>query len=248
MMRTPLIVGNWKMNTSRSEAFKLAKNVVATAPSNVDIGICPPFPWLSDVHQAVNGTKVTLGAQNCWTEPSGAFTGEVSPEMLVELCGFVIIGHSERRRIIGETNELVAAKLRAALAADLSVILCVGEDLETRQAGEAIAFVQGQLVSALNGLSSEQVDRFVIAYEPIWAIGTGVAAVPTDAQTMSAAIRERLEPTVADTTRILYGGSVTAANAESILSQPDVDGALVGGASLKIESFAEIMAAASRCA
>jgi triosephosphate isomerase (TIM) len=245
---TPLIVGNWKMNTSRQEAVALAAGVTSTVPSNIEAAVCPPFPWLTDVQVALAGSNVKLGAQNCWSEPVGAFTGEVSPQMLAEMCEYVIIGHSERRRIIGETDQVVAAKLRAALATGLRVILCVGEDLETRQAGSAARFVQAQLASALGGLDDDNLAQCVIAYEPIWAIGTGVAAEPIDAQEMSVAIRRNLAPGVANSVRILYGGSVSSANAMAILSQDDVDGALVGGASLNVESFAEIMAAASRCA
>jgi triosephosphate isomerase len=248
MTRTPLIVGNWKMNTSRTEALALARGVVASAPENVEVAICPPFPWLVDVQAALAGSKVRLGAQNCWSEPSGAFTGEVSPIMLAELCDLVIIGHSERRRILGESDQLVAAKLRAVLAAGLTVILCVGEDLETRQAGNELQFVEDQLTTALSGLTSDELSKCVVAYEPIWAIGTGVAAEPVDAQVMASMIRQAIPAGVAGTMRILYGGSVTASNAEAILSQGDVDGALVGGASLKLESFTEIMLAASRCA
>jgi triosephosphate isomerase (TIM) len=246
--RTPLVVGNWKMNTSRQEAVALAKSVAASVPSNIDAVVCPPFPWLVDVQAALAKSNVKLGAQNCWSEPSGAFTGEVSPQMLAELCKFVIIGHSERRRIIGETDQVVAAKLRAALAFGLRVVLCVGEDLETRQTGEEINFVEAQLASALDGLNADQLACCVVAYEPIWAIGTGVAAEPIDAQEMSAAIRRGLASEIAESMRILYGGSVSSANAEAILGQDDVDGALVGGASLDAESFTEIMAAASRCA
>jgi triosephosphate isomerase len=248
MTRTPLIVGNWKMNTSRSEALALAKGVAASIPEHVDVAICPPFLWLVDVQATLAGSNVRLGAQNCWSEPSGAFTGEVSPTMLAELCDLVIIGHSERRRIIGESDQLVAAKLRAALAAGLTVILCVGEDLETRQAGNELQFVEDQLTIALSGLSSEDLSKCVVAYEPIWAIGTGVAAEPADAQLMAAMIRQAIPAGVAEIMRILYGGSVTASNAEAILSQRDVDGALVGGASLKLEAFTAIMLAASRCA
>jgi triosephosphate isomerase len=247
-MRTPLIVGNWKMNTSRQGAVALATGVMSTVPSNIEAAVCPPFPWLTDVQLALAGSSVKLGAQNCWSEPSGAFTGEVSPQMLGEMCEYVIVGHSERRRIIGETDQVVAAKLRAALAAGLRVILCVGEDLESRQAGMAMQFVQAQLASALDGMDDDSLARCVVAYEPIWAIGTGVVAEPIDAQEMSAAIRRNLPLGIADSMRILYGGSVSSANAMAILSRDDVDGALVGGASLNVESFAEIMAAASRCA
>jgi triosephosphate isomerase (TIM) len=246
--RTPLIVGNWKMNTSRQEAVALATGITATVPSNIEAAVCPPFPWLSDVQLALAGSSVKLGAQNCWSEPSGAFTGEVSPQMLGEMCEYVIVGHSERRRIVGESDQVVAAKLRAALKAGLRVILCVGEDLETRKADRATQFVQTQLASAHDGLDEDQVARCIIAYEPIWAIGTGVSAEPADAQEMSAVIRRNLAPGISDSMRILYGGSVSGENALAILCQNDIDGALVGGASLNVESFAEIMAAASRCA
>ena len=248
MTRTPLIVANWKMNTSRQEAAALATGVVATVPSNIEAALCPPFPWLTDVQLALAGSSVKLGAQNCWSAPSGAFTGEVSPQMLAEMCEYVIVGHSERRRIIAESDQLVSGKLRTALSTSLQVILCVGEDLESRQAGGAKQFVQAQLASALDGLDDANLARCVIAYEPIWAIGTGVAAEPTDAQEMSAAIRQNLSHGVVDSMRILYGGSVSGENALAILGQDDIDGALVGGASLNVESFAEIMAAASRCA
>jgi triosephosphate isomerase len=246
--RTPLIVGNWKMHTLRDEAVALARGVAKMAPENIEIAVCPPFPWLVDVRDALESPRVTVGAQNCWSVPFGAFTGEVSPVMLAELCEFVIIGHSERRRVIGEPDAVIAAKLRAALAAGLRAILCVGEDLQIRQTGKETEFVAAQLDSALENLPLNQLSHCVIAYEPIWAIGTGVAAEPADAQTMCFAIRQRLHASIASSTRILYGGSVSGANAEAILRQPDVDGALVGSASLKVESFAEIMVAASRCA
>jgi triosephosphate isomerase (TIM) len=248
MKRVPLIAGNWKMNTSRSEALALARGVAECLTEGIDVAVCPPFPWMTEIQTALAGTAVKLGAQNCWSETSGAFTGEVSPTMLAEICDLVIIGHSERRRINGESDELVASKIRAALAADLTVILCVGEDLETREAGNEVQFVHQQLSSALDVLRPDELSKCVIAYEPIWAIGTGVAAEPSDAQVMASAIRYTIPPEHAETTRILYGGSVTASNAEAILSQPDVDGALVGGASLKLDQFTEIVSAASRCA
>src|SRR5215211_2422043 len=162
------------MNTSRQEAAALATGVVATVPSNIEAALCPPFPWLTDVQLALAGSSVKLGAQNCWSESSGAFTGEVSPQMLAEMCEYVIVGHSERRRIIGETDQVVAAKLRTALSTGLQVIICVGEDLESRQSGGAVLLVQEQLASTLDGLDEDQVSRCVVAYEPIWAIGTGV--------------------------------------------------------------------------
>jgi len=251
MTRTPFVIGNWKMNTRQSEAVELANAIAHGLPDNVDVGICPPFVWLTDVYGLVAETRVQLGAQNCWNQASGAFTGEISPVMLAAMCSFVIVGHSERRRILGESEQLVASKLQAALAAGLSVILCVGEDLGTWQSGQASSYVEAQLTSALTEFPREDIDRLTIAYEPIWAIGTGVAAEPEDAQEMANMIRFSLASTLGsegEDRRILYGGSVTPENAFSILSQPSVDGALVGGASLKADSFRAIVEAASRCA
>jgi triosephosphate isomerase len=248
MSRTPFIAGNWKMNTTREDAVALAEAVVAAAPPGIDVAICPPFPWLIPVADALRGSRVMLGAQNCWTEPAGAFTGEVSPAMLQGLCEVVIIGHSERRHILGESDDLVAKKITAALEAGLEPIVCAGESLDTRQAGEAIAFVRRQLEAAFAGRPAEETAACTIAYEPIWAIGTGVAALPSDAEEMAAAIRSyigEIAPGVEREMRILYGGSVTAENAAEILAGPNVDGALVGGASLKPDAFAAIMAAAA---
>jgi triosephosphate isomerase len=248
MARSPLIVGNWKMNTSRDEAVRLATAIASEAVPGVDLAVCPPFPWLVPVAAALAGSRVALGGQDCWTEPKGAFTGAVSPAMLAELCRFVIVGHSERRRLFGESDELVAQKLSAALAAGLQPILCVGEDLQMRESGEAIAYVQAQLEHALAGRPEEEVGRCAIAYEPIWAIGTGVAAAPSDAEEMAAEIRIVLRRVAGDETtegvRVLYGGSVTATNAAEILIGMNVDGALIGGASLVPESFVAIARAA----
>ncbi|MFL5760388.1 MAG: triose-phosphate isomerase [Thermomicrobiales bacterium] len=250
MIRKQYVIGNWKMNTSHHEALALAEAVSENIPENVDLAVCPPFPWLIGVGDVLVNTKARLGAQNCWIEEAGAFTGEVSPTMVAEVCDLVIVGHSERRRIFGETNDLVFSKVRAALSAGLEVVVCVGEDLETRQTASAANFVEAQLASAMGGLDFDQIKSCSIAYEPIWAIGTGVAAEPGDAQEMAERIRmfirERHAP-AGDWMRILYGGSVTGENASAILSQPDIDGALVGGASLNAESFAAIVDAASRC-
>jgi triosephosphate isomerase len=247
MPRTPLIVGNWKMHTRREEAVRLATEVAAGDVRGVGLAVCPPFPWLVPVATALVGSAVALGAQNCWTEPSGAFTGEVSPTMLAEVCRYVIIGHSERRRILREDDDLVGRKLTAALAAGLAPILCVGEDLPMREAGHAVAFVRAQLESALSQRPEADVCRCVIAYEPIWAIGTGVAAQPSDAEEMAAEIRSLLRDVAGDgaaaQVNILYGGSVTPANALAILAGANVDGALVGGASLKADSFLAIASA-----
>lgn len=249
MTRTPLIAGNWKMYTGRTEAKALARAVAAGAPSDVDIVICPPFPWLIPVAEAISGSRVALGAQNCWTETAGAVTGEVAAAMLTDLCQYVIVGHSERRRLFAESDELVRDKVTAALAAALTPIVCVGEALETRKSGRAVAHVREQVIRALSNCGTNELARIVVAYEPIWAIGTGVAAEPADAAEMARAIRETLRTLAgetAGTARILYGGSVTAANAGEILADDDVDGALVGGASLQPESFLAIANAARR--
>jgi triosephosphate isomerase len=248
MTRTPFVIGNWKMNTLREDAAALASAIAAGDLSGVEVGVCPPFPWLTTVESAIAGSSATLGAQDCWTETSGAFTGAVSPAMLAGWCELVIVGHSERRTIFGETDDVVAKKLFAALNAGLTPILCCGENLSLRESGEAVLFVRGQIVAAISALTPEQIARIVIAYEPIWAIGTGKAATPADAEEMTGEIRTQVAALagddVADSLRILYGGSVTPANAGEIFSQPNVDGALVGGASLKAEGFLQIVAAA----
>jgi triosephosphate isomerase len=246
---TPLIAGNWKMNTTLPEALDLAARVAVGAPAEVEVVVCPPFPWLLPVRDEIAASSVELGAQDCWTEPAGAFTGEVSPAMLAEICRYVIVGHSERRRVIGETDALIAAKLRAALDQRLSPILCVGEDLEERKAGAARDVVAGQLNAALVDLTPDKVRRLTIAYEPVWAIGTGISAQPSDAAEMAGAIRSFLwerDAAAADVVRVLYGGSVTAETAPALLAAADVDGALVGGASLKADAFLAIARAAVR--
>lgn len=247
-MRRPLVAGNWKMNTSLPQARALARDIAAVLPLNCDIVVCPPFPWLLPVAECIEGSPVQLGAQNCWTQEAGAFTGEVSPAMLSGLCQYVIVGHSERRAVLGESDELVAAKVRAALRNELTPIFCVGESLAVREAGDAERHVRGQLISVLAGLTPAELSRCVIAYEPIWAIGTGRAAAPDDAAAMAGAVRvvvRSLHNTAGDAVRVLYGGSVTAENAGVILGGSDVDGALVGGASLQAESFLTIARAAA---
>ncbi|HET8521889.1 MAG TPA: triose-phosphate isomerase [Thermomicrobiales bacterium] len=244
--RMPLVVGNWKMNTNQEEAVALASAIASGAPSGVDLAVCPPFPWLVPVAAAVAGSAVTVGAQNCWKEQSGAVTGEVAPAMLVPLCRYVILGHSERRQIFEESDSLIAQKITAALAVGLQPIICVGESLATRRTGDAVMFVREQVVRALGGRTNDDLARCTIAYEPIWAIGTGEAATPEDAQEMASAIRATvrgLAPDVAPGIRILYGGSVNAGNAEELLAGEDVDGALVGGASLKADAFLAISSA-----
>ena len=245
--RRPIVAGNWKMNTTLSEAQALAA-ALAEPLSNlgaVETVLCPPFISLATVGEAIAGRPVALGAQNCHYEAKGAFTGEVSPAMLADLgCRHVIVGHSERRTHFGETDELVARKIGAALAHGLTPIVCVGEDLAQNEAGQTEAVVGEQVRAALAGRSPEQVAGLVIAYEPIWAIGTGRAATAGDASATIGAIRrmvaELAGPAAAEALRIQYGGSVTPANAAELFGQPEIDGALVGGASLKAEDFIAI--------
>lgn len=252
--RKAIIGGNWKMNTNRSGAVALARGVAAESGScadSVDIVLFPPFPYLSDVAQAVESTSgIGVGAQDFYTEPDGAFTGEVSLAMLKDCgCTWALVGHSERRHVLGESDVLINAKLHAALEAGLNVILCVGETLDQREAGQTDAINFAQLSYGLAGVSAEQMSRIVIAYEPVWAIGTGRTATPDDAQNAHAAIRQSLAhkygQTIAETVRIQYGGSMKPGNASELLSQPDIDGGLIGGAALKAESFAGIITAAA---
>ena len=250
--RKKFVAGNWKMNMTSSEVapyldvFGLETDKV----SNVDIAIIPPFTALAKASEILGGTqKIRLGAQNMSPEAKGAYTGEISATMLRDLfVRYVLVGHSERRRLFGETDELVHRKVVTALASELRPILCIGETLEERQAGQEKAVLEAQLRGALTGLTSEQLEEIVIAYEPVWAIGTGLTATPAQAQEAHQFIRDYLTkvsgPEIATKTRILYGGSVTADNARELLFQPDIDGALVGGASLDPRSFAEIVAAA----
>lgn len=248
MGRTPIIAGNWKMNLNREQAIMLASAIASTPASGIEVALFPPAIWLTDVATAVADSLVKIGAQNCWSAQKGAFTGELSPAMIAEIAPLVLIGHSERRLILGESDELIRAKIDAALLAGLDIVFCVGEPLETRQAGDAASHVASQVHAALDGRPVAELDRITVAYEPVWAIGTGVAATPVDAQEMSAAIRAELasiDPEYAGRARILYGGSVNPANAAELLSQPDVDGGLVGGASLVAADFLGIIAAAS---
>lgn len=242
-MRRRMVAGNWKMNTTLEQAKTLASAIAEQAPRALDVVICPPFPWLLTVKDAIAASEVLLGAQNCWTEPSGAFTGEVAPEMLAEMCAFVIVGHSERRTILHESDELVSRKIRAALRAGLRPIICVGESREIRDSDAAEAFVENQIHSALNGLMPADLDRCTIAYEPIWAIGTGASATSEDIESMSASIRRMVaehDAASAESMRVLYGGSVNPGNFGAIIACPNVDGALVGGASLKADSFLQL--------
>ncbi len=252
-MRRPFVAGNWKMNLDRASAAALAKAIVegVEAFPLVDVAICPPFVYLSAVGEIVAGTRVGLGAQNLYPEPKGAFTGETSPLMLKDVgCTFVILGHSERRAM-GESSDFVNEKVLAALEAGLQPIVCVGETLRQRKENKTSAVIRRQVEGSLAGLSAEQLSRCVIAYEPVWAIGTGENATPEQAEEVQSEIRQligiRYGREAAESLRIQYGGSVTPANAESLMKMPDVDGGLIGGASLKADSFLAIIAAAKTC-
>lgn len=251
MPRPKFLAGNWKMFTTRALASDLAMVLARDLPrtSPVRVALCPPFPWLSLVASQIQGSRVELGAQNCHFEQEGAFTGEVSPAMLLEVgCQHVIIGHSERRHGMGEQDAVLNKKAKAALAAGLSVIFCIGELLAEREAGLTESVLDTQLAGGLAGLTPEQMAKLVIAYEPVWAIGTGKVATTEQAQAAHAFIRQKIarlfSEKVASELLIQYGGSVKPDNAAALLHQPDVDGALVGGASLKADSFLAIVAAA----
>jgi len=248
MMRIPFIAGNWKMYKTIKEAATLAQElrVVLQDLGGCEVAICPPFPALAAARQALAGSAIGLGAQNMHWEEQGAFTGEVSPRMLQGLCDYVIIGHSERRTLFGETDETVNRKLHAALAHGLKPILCVGENLQQNQAGETAAFVGGQVRAALAGITVQQMRLITIAYEPIWAIGTGVPATGEGANAIvGGAVRQTLAELygdgVAQEMRIQYGGSVKPDNISEFMVQPEIDGALVGGASLKAADFVGIV-------
>ena len=252
-MRRPFVAGNWKMNLNRAQAVELATGLATKAAEygHVELGVCPPTIYLEAVRQALGSSSIGLGAQNCYHEAKGAFTGEISPAMLIDQgCKYVILGHSERRHVFKETSQDVNKKLLAVLAAGLTPIVCVGELLDERKAGRTQSVVQEQFDASLSGLTADQAGKIVIAYEPVWAIGTGVVATPEQAEEVHADLRKLLEsrynPTVAAAVRIQYGGSVTAENAKTLLSQPNIDGALVGGAALKVDSFLGILAAAAK--
>jgi triosephosphate isomerase len=243
MARTKFIAGNWKMNTDKASAVRLAQHVAAGLPSGVEVGIAPPFVYLDAVSPAIAGTNVLLGAQDVYFEKNGAFTGEISLEMLKDLgVKFVLTGHSERRHVLGESSALIGKKAHAIYAAGLTLVHCVGEKLEQRDANQTFEVVQRQLEELGDSMSDPQ--RLVIAYEPVWAIGTGRNATDAQAQEVHAYIRSaiarRWNPDFADRVRIQYGGSMKPENARGLLSQPDVDGGLIGGASLKAESFLAI--------
>jgi triosephosphate isomerase len=254
--RKPLIAGNWKMNLNHFEAIALVQKIAFSLPDKyfdkVDVTVIPPFTDLRSVQTLVDGDKLrlTYGAQDVSKHDSGAYTGEISGAFLAKLgCTFAVVGHSERRTYHDEDDALVAAKAAAALKHGLTPIICIGEGLEIREAGDHVAYNVNQLKGSLAGLSAEQIAASVIAYEPVWAIGTGRVASAADAQEVCAAIRAELgglaTPAIADTVRVLYGGSVSAKNVGEIVGQSDVDGALVGGASLDGEQFAILSAIAA---
>ena len=247
-MRKKFVAGNWKMNMLGKEAGQLARGVaggVTGITDEVDVVLAPPFTALRIVAEAIEGTGIGLGAQDVFWEEKGPYTGEISPVMLVDAgCEWVIIGHSERRNILHETDEMVRKKINAALAEGLKVIVCVGETLEEKEGGKTVTVVDGQVDSALSGLEIRDPSRFVIAYEPIWAIGTGQNATPDEAEFVHATIREiagKILGGIADRMRIVYGGSVTEDNIAELMAEPDIDGALVGGASLRADAMTSIV-------
>jgi triosephosphate isomerase (TIM) len=245
----PLVAGNWKMHTNVADGVALAEAVCASVSrlSGVEIAVLPPFTHLFALQPVLDGTGVLLGAQNVFWEDAGAYTGEVSPSMLAGLCDLVLVGHSERRHIFGERDEEIGRKFVASLAKRLRVILAVGETGDERDAGQTFAVVDRQLDAVFSAIVDPvPTDAYVVAYEPVWAIGTGRTATPDQAQEVTAHIKAHLSPRFVETPpRVLYGGSVTAVNAASLFAEQDIDGALVGGASLRAAEFATIVAAAA---
>ncbi len=247
-MRKPMIAGNWKLHKTLEESSKLVTELIPDVADNrnVEIVVAPVYTSLGKVAETIAGSNIKLAAQNCYPEPQGAFTGEVSPGLLKDVgCQYVIIGHSERRQLFGETDQLINDKAHALTDASLGAIFCIGETLEEREAEQMFDVLRRQIRLGLKNLSAEQMVDVVVAYEPIWAIGTGKTATNEQAQEAHAFIRallaELYNEQTAKTTRILYGGSVKPGNIDSLMGQPDVDGALVGGASLKAEDFARIV-------
>lgn len=256
MSRKPLIAGNWKMNCNHLEAIALVQKIAFSLPekyyAKVDVSVLPPFTDIRSVQTLIDGDKLllTFGAQDVSVHDSGAYTGEVSGPMLAKLgCTYVTVGHSERREYHAESDELVNKKVKAALKNGINPILCVGEALDIREAGEHIAHTTAQLVAGLKGLKAEQIEQVVIAYEPVWAIGTGRVATPADAEEVCAAIRatlaEKYGAELAEKVRVLYGGSVKSGNITDLIKQENIDGALVGGASLDAEEFTKLCALAA---
>ena len=251
-MRKPLVAGNWKMNLLVGEAVGLvdALKPLVRDVSGVDIVVCPTFVVLDAVGKALEGSNVELGGQNCYTKENGAYTGEISPQMLQDVgCAWTIIGHSERRQYFEESDALLNEKVRFALAAGLKVMFCIGETLEEREGGEMNDVLERHVAQGLVGLAEADFDRLAVAYEPVWAIGTGVTATPEQAEEAHAFVRglvaEQFGDAVAERVRIQYGGSVKPSNAAELMAKPNVDGALVGGASLKADTFAAIVEAAA---
>jgi triosephosphate isomerase len=247
-MRRPIIAGNWKMNKTVSEAVDLVRQLKASVGDvrEIDIVVAPTFTALQTVSREIEGSNIELAAQDVFWEASGAFTGEISPMMLKDVgCQYVIIGHSERRQYFGETNGSVNKKIEASLAVGLHSIVCVGESLEEREAGKTFDVVKTQVIQCLEGFSREQMEMVTIAYEPIWAIGTGKTATPQQVEEVHAFIREQLggltHRQVCEGVRIQYGGSVNPDNISDLMAKPNIDGALVGGASLKADSFSRIV-------
>ncbi len=244
-MRKKIVAGNWKMNTTVPEGIELAKQVVARAaetPANVGLIVAAPFTHLASVAEAIKGSKVELAAQNCADHTSGAYTGEVSVAMLKSVgCKWTILGHSERRQYYGETDEKLVVKTQLALAEGLGVILCVGENLDEREAGKHFDVCSAQIKNVLYNFTAEDMKKVIVAYEPVWAIGTGKTATAEQAEEIHACIRKVLAgkfgAQVADDTTILYGGSCKPSNAKELFAQPDIDGGLIGGAALKAEDF-----------
>jgi len=246
-MRTPYVAGNWKMNMDAAGAIALAAGIAkGTNTEGIDVGVAPPSVCLGLVALAVRGSGLHVMAQNTHYEPNGAFTGEISPAMVLDVgCDTVIVGHSERRHVFGEGDALINSKVKAVLKAGLKVVLCIGETLDEREAGRTEAVCQRHVREGLKGIATEQMADVVIAYEPVWAIGTGKTATPEQAQEAHVFVRSLVaglySPAVADALRIQYGGSVKPDNTLNLMSQVDVDGALVGGASLKVDSFLAIV-------
>jgi len=255
-MRRFLVAGNWKMNTTRASGEELAGALatrVAAGEAGVEVLVCPPYTYLSCISDKVQGSAVQVGAQDVYFEASGAFTGEIAVDMLKDVgCGAVILGHSERRHVLGETDEIINKKAKAAIAGGLKVVLCVGELLSEREAGQTETVLDTQMAGGLADISEADAKDLVIAYEPVWAIGTGVTASPDQAESAHAHLRKwiasRYSPAFSEQIQILYGGSVKPDNAEELMGQTNVDGALVGGASLKPDLFIPIIDAASKLA
>jgi triosephosphate isomerase len=250
-MRKKVIAGNWKMNMNLHQSQKLVSEILngLGKDSKADVIVCPPFTSLSEVNSLLKSTQIKLGAQNMYYEESGAYTAEISADMIKSVgCEYVILGHSERRVIFNESDELINKKVKAALVKELKPIFCIGELLEQRESGETMMVITGQIEKGLEGITSDQMKNIIIAYEPVWAIGTGKTATPQQANEVHLFIRElvakKFSPAVAENLIIQYGGSVKPENSGELLSQKDIDGALVGGACLKADSFLSIIASA----